>query len=255
VADKNVVVAYSNNSPQLEAQEAREYLENKYPGLGFPNHWVANNQEALNLLERYRRLGRVWYEEYYSSHPGNPRLRSHRDNLPGGSAISIKETLKTVRQDYLKDSGFVPAGQPESNQNAVARPLPIAPVPTLANPASVRPQRTQSCLPLFPPGLRSRTLYDPQQLETLDISIYDLCDGNNYPAYYGGTVTGSVNTEYVYCGSTTIGAADNYVCGRRFCSKVVSEFEGDAKLRWEDYIQGGGKRPNYWKLAARPRLR
>jgi hypothetical protein len=90
---------------------------------------------------------------------------------------------------------------------------------------------------------------DPQQLSTLDISIYDLCDGNNYPAYYGGTVTGSISTEYVYCNSATVGSADNYTFGRRFCSKIVSEFEGDAKLWWEDYIQGGGKRPNCWKSA------
>jgi hypothetical protein len=90
---------------------------------------------------------------------------------------------------------------------------------------------------------------DPQQLSTLDISIYDLCDGNNYPAYYGGTVTGSISTEYVYCTSGTVGSADNYIFGRRFCSKIVSEFEGDAKLWWEDYIQGGGKRPNCWKSA------
>jgi hypothetical protein len=90
---------------------------------------------------------------------------------------------------------------------------------------------------------------DPQQLSTLDISIYDLCNGNNYPAYYGGTVTGCISTEYVYCTSATVGSADNYIFGRRFCSKIVSEFQGDAKLWWEDYIQGGGKRPNCWKSA------
>jgi hypothetical protein len=55
-------------------------------------------------------------------------------------------------------------------------------------------------------------------------------------------VTGSISTEYVYCGSATVGSADTYTFGRRFCSKIVSEFEGDAKLWWEDYIQGGGKR-------------
>jgi hypothetical protein len=63
---------------------------------------------------------------------------------------------------------------------------------------------------------------DPQQLSTLDVSIYDLCDGNNYPAYYGGTVTGSISTEYVYCDSATVGSADNYTFGRRFCPKIVS---------------------------------
>jgi hypothetical protein len=41
-----------------------------------------------------------------------------------------------------------------------------------------------------------------------------------------------------------------YTFKPRFCSKIVSEFEGDAKLWWEDYIQGGGKRPDCWKLAA-----
>ena len=71
---------------------------------------------------------------------------------------------------------------------------------------------------------------DPQQLASFDVSIYDLCDGNNYLVYYGGTMTGSISTEHVYCHSATVGYADNYTFGRRFCSKVVSEFEGVARL-------------------------
>jgi hypothetical protein len=74
---------------------------------------------------------------------------------------------------------------------------------------------------------------NPQQLSTLDISIYDLCDGNNYPAYYGGTVTGSISTEYVILQQCNGGLRGQLHLGRRFCSKVVSEFEGDAKLWWE----------------------
>jgi len=45
-------------------------------------------------------------------------------------------------------------------------------------------------------------------------------------------VTGSISTEYVYHRSTTVDSANNYTFGQRSCSKVVSEFEGNAKVWW-----------------------
>jgi hypothetical protein len=267
--DKGVVTEFINNSPLLVVQDAKEYLENKYPGLGFPENWVENKQGALDLLDRYRELGRVWYEEYYTKHPTNPRLRTHRDN---GSPVSVEKALEAIRQIHLRDliaAGLEPNEQSEDfnpdaslalavNSPAV-RVLPVLP-PANPHQAPIRrvtPQIEAEPIIMpttFPSEIKIKNIVkfkgDPQQLSTLDISIYDLCDGNNYPAYYGGTVTGSVSTEYVYCDSATVGSVDNYTFGRRFCSKIVSEFEGDAKLWWEDYIQGGGKRPNCWKSAA-----
>jgi hypothetical protein len=75
--DKRVVTEFINNSPLLVVQDARGYLEEQYPGLGFPESWVENKQRSQDLLDRYRDLGRVWYEEYYSKNPTNPRLRTH----------------------------------------------------------------------------------------------------------------------------------------------------------------------------------
>jgi hypothetical protein len=236
----------------------------------------------------------VWYEEYYTKNPTNPRLRTHRDNPLNGSLVSVEEALEAIRRIHLRElvaAGLEPDEQHEDFDpdaslalpsvqvrplptpppaNAQVRALPVPapanaqvralPIPPPANPnqAPIRritPQvEAEPIMPTtFPSEIKIKNIVkfkgDSQRLSALDISIYDLCDGNNYPAYYGGTVTGSISTEYVYCNSATVGSTDNYTFGRRFCSKIVSKFEGDAKLWWEDYIQSGGKRPNSWKSA------
>jgi hypothetical protein len=274
--DKGVVTEFINNSPLLLVQDARQYLEDKYPGLGFPGNWEVNKQGPLDLLDRYGDLGRVWYGECYSKHPTNPRLRAHRDNPPHGNPVSVEEALETIRRIHLGElvaAGLEPDQQPEDFDpdaslalpSVQVRPLPTPPpanaqvralpIPDQAPIPRITPQvQAEPIMPTtFPSEIKIKNIVkfkrDPQQLSTLDISIYDLCDGNNDPAYYGGTVIGSMSTEYIYCSSDTVGSADNYTFGRRFGSKVVSEFEGDAKLWWEDYIQGGGNRPNCWKLA------
>jgi hypothetical protein len=40
--DKGLVIEFINNSPLLVVQDAKEYLENKYTGLGFRENWVEN---------------------------------------------------------------------------------------------------------------------------------------------------------------------------------------------------------------------
>jgi hypothetical protein len=274
--DKGVVIEFINNSPLLAVQDEREYLEGKYPGRGFPESWVETKQGELDLLDRYRDLGRVWYPEYYSKNPTNPRLTTHRDNPLNGSPVSVEEALEAIRRIHLRElvaAGLEPDEQPGDFDPDASLALPsvqVRPLPTppqanaqvralpITNQAPIRritPQvEAEPIMPtIFPSEIKIKNIVkfkgDPQQLSTLDISIYNLCDGNNYPAYYGGTVTGSISTEYMYCTSGTVCSADNYIFGRRFCSKIVSEFEGDAKLWWEDYIQGGGKRPNCWKSA------
>jgi hypothetical protein len=242
--DKGVVIEFINNSPLLAVQDAREYLDGKYPSLGFPESWVENKQGALDLLDRYRDDGRVSYEEYYSKNPTNPRLRTHQDNPLNGSLVSVEETLEAIRRIHLREliaAGLEPNEQREDfNSDAslalavnspAVRVLPVLPP---ANPHQVPIRRVTPQIeaePIimpttFPSEIKIINIVkfkgDPQQLLTLDISIYDLCDGNNYPAYYGGTVTGSVSTEYVYCDSATVGSVDNYTFGRCFCSKIVT---------------------------------
>jgi hypothetical protein len=96
--DKGVVTEFINNSPLLVVQDAKEYLENKYPGLGFPENWVENKQGALDQLVRYRELGRVWYEKYYTKHPTNSRLRTHCDN---GSPVWMEAALEVIRRIHV----------------------------------------------------------------------------------------------------------------------------------------------------------
>ena len=274
IADAHVIVDFINSSSQSGVQEIEEYLYNKYPGIGFPDAWVAQRQGALDLLERYRQLGRFWYEIYYATHPTNPRLAVHRGGLPAGSPASTEEALEAIRQAQLRDearaaaesepalpidefsrdeSSTGPTRTPTPNPNPILIPNPN-PSPRPSVPLEA-PQAEAIRMPTtFPSEIKAKNIIvkfkgDPQQLASLDMSIYDLCDASNYPAYYGGTVIGSVSTEYVYCQSTTIGSADNYTFGRRFCSRVACEFEGNAQLWWEDYIQSGGARPNCWKLS------
>jgi hypothetical protein len=140
--DKGVVIEFINNSPLLAVQDAREYLEGKYPGLGFPESWVENKQGALDLLDRYRDLGRVWYEEYYSKNPTNPRLRTHRDNPLNGSPVSVEEALEAIRRIHLRElvaAGLEPDEQPEDFDPDASLALPsvqVRPLPTPRTPIS-----------------------------------------------------------------------------------------------------------------------
>jgi len=105
----------------------------------------------------------------------------------------------------------------------------------------------------FPTEIRTKEITsgfggDPQDLDRLDIQVYDLCDGNGYPAYYGGSVTGSVDEGWEYV--TAASGKSNYAFGRRLCSKIAATMQGNAARWWEEYYKAGSPRPNCWKPAS-----
>jgi hypothetical protein len=105
----------------------------------------------------------------------------------------------------------------------------------------------------FPADIKTKEITsafsgDPQELDCLDIQIYDLCDGNGYPAYYGGSVTGSVDEGWEYV--SAVAGKLNYAFGRRLCSKIAATMTGNAARWWEEYCKAGSPWPNCWKTAS-----
>ncbi|KAI5777647.1 hypothetical protein EDC01DRAFT_635565 [Geopyxis carbonaria] len=91
----------------------------------------------------------------------------------------------------------------------------------------------------------------PQNLALLDQSVENLCVEQAYPAYWGGTVKGSVEMGYEYVPCDTPGSAPNYYLGSRVCAAICGKFTGDAKLWWAGYRKDNAHpRPNCWKLAS-----
>ncbi|KAI5781875.1 hypothetical protein EDC01DRAFT_632580 [Geopyxis carbonaria] len=89
----------------------------------------------------------------------------------------------------------------------------------------------------------------PQNLPLLDQSVELLCIEQAYPAYWGGTVKGSVETGYEWVPAGTPGSAANYYLGSRVCAAICGKFTGDAKLWWAGYRKDDKPRPNCWKFA------
>ena len=125
------------------------------------------------------------------------------------------------------------------------------------NQRTSRPQRdTQiptAMAAKFPTEIRTKEITsgfggDPQDLDRLDIQVYDLCDGNGYPAYYGGLVTGSVDEGWEYV-TASLGKS-NYAFGCCLCSKIAATMQGNAARWWEEYCKAGSPRPNCWKPAS-----
>lgn len=105
----------------------------------------------------------------------------------------------------------------------------------------------------FPSEIRTKEITggfsgDPQELDSLDIQVFDLCDGNGYPAYYGGMVAGSIDERWEYVPASL--GKPNYTFGRRLCSKIASTMKGNAARWWEEYCKAGHPRPNCWKLSS-----
>jgi hypothetical protein len=135
----------------------------------------------------------------------------------------VQEALEAIRRTHLRElvaAGLEPDEQPQDFDpdaslalpsvqvralpvppsppaNAQVRALPIPP-PVNPNEAPIRriiPRVVAGPIVMpttFPAKIEIKNIVKfkgvPQQLSTLDISIYDLCDGDKYPAYYGGTV-------------------------------------------------------------------
>lgn len=99
--------------------------------------------------------------------------------------------------------------------------------------------------------LRSLIKYsgEPQELVSFDVSIRNICTAGNYPAFTGGTVTGSIDEEWEYVPFHDPAGKSNYIFGKRFCAAVASKLEGNAKIWWDDYCNQGKPEPNCWRQA------
>ena len=202
-------------------------LEDPTHGTTYPPPTASEGSATREPTPDFRQFGLTFGQEK------EERLREPEEERP---PVPEKEKRPVLRR------------QPEASRPTTAR---ATGEPSAVDPRrEVRPQVTMSSR--FPSEIKMKGITiafsgEPQELDTLDIQVFDLCDGNGYPAYYGGSVTGSVDEGWDYV-SATIGKS-NYAFGRRLCSNIASTLKGNAARWWEEYCKANLPRPNCWKLS------
>ncbi|KAI5789054.1 hypothetical protein EDC01DRAFT_631103 [Geopyxis carbonaria] len=251
---------------------------------GFPIHWKTSEDIPRNIVNSFRQYARFWYQIIYKSTSG-PRLGAHDIDLPADHPESETAAYQQVGDRLLSIVSAIPSTprsesrQGEQEQAEVSIPITERERASLTKPGSGRTRRTASLeipigqspfnSPLPRPSVSSRRAamtttfahkvvsacvdeFDgkPQNLPLLDRSVENLCVEQAYPAYYGGTVRGAIDSGYEYVPAGTPGSSPNYYLGSRVCAAVCGKFTGDAKLWWAGYRKNDNPRPNCWKKAS-----
>ena len=195
--------------------EARWLYENLYAGRTKLNIHRSGTCEQQTVEECYRHL-----EEYHDGRDKEEEISAFAEDTFGVEDIKEEEgsttptaTLPEQKDKMSANPGWVPTmvggtqggessrgGSAEHNRGST----------TVKFPSKI--------------DVRSLTKYsgEPQELVSFDISIRNHCTVGNYPAFTGGTVTGSVDDEWEYVVFHDIAGKSNYLFGKRFCAAVAS---------------------------------